>query len=52
MGDLVLRVSVLVQQGYMCQCCGAELSGDPAGKPVSCTACRSSAGGGDVGDHG
>lgn len=40
MGDLVLRVSILVQQGFICRRCGFDLPGDPAGEPSSCASCR------------
>lgn len=39
MGDLVLRTSLLVQRGYLCQSCGVELAEEPAGRPRSCDSC-------------
>jgi len=28
MGDLVMRISVFVQRGFICQCCGVEIDRD------------------------
>ena len=39
MGDLVLRVSLLVQRGWACQQCGCEIDGDMTGSPRACATC-------------
>ena len=41
MGDLMMRISLLVQRGALCQCCGCELSGEMVGSPRSCSDCAS-----------
>lgn len=40
MGDHVLRVSLLVQRGYVCSNCGMELGEVPAGRPTECRSCE------------
>ncbi|MFN0054778.1 MAG: hypothetical protein ACKV0T_21610 [Planctomycetales bacterium] len=45
MGDLMLRVSLLVQRGYACETCGREIDGQMTGAPRSCLICA-------VGDDG
>lgn len=40
MGDLVMRISMLIQRGYICQCCGVELGGEMCESPRSCDSCR------------
>ena len=40
MGDLVMRISMLIQRGYICQCCGVELDGEMSEGPRSCDSCR------------
>ena len=42
MGDLMIRISLLVQRGAICQSCGCELHGDMTGSPRSCTECACS----------
>lgn len=39
MGDLVLRVSLLVQRGWACQRCGSEIDGRMTGSPRECRIC-------------
>ena len=39
MGDLVLRVSLLVQRGYLCESCGVVIDGDLAQQKRSCSTC-------------
>ena len=39
MGDLVLRVSLLVQRGWACQRCGCEIDGRMTGTPRECRIC-------------
>lgn len=39
MGDLVMRISVFVQRGFICQRCGVEIDGEMTGSPRCCTAC-------------
>lgn len=39
MGDLALRVSLLVQRGLACEQCGSEIDGQMTGTPRSCRAC-------------
>ncbi len=39
MGDLVLRISTLIQRGFLCQRCGCEIDGDLVGEPRSCKPC-------------
>lgn len=41
MGDLMMRISLLVQRGGLCQCCGCEMAGDMTGSPRSCSDCDS-----------
>lgn len=40
MGDLVMRISVFVQRGFICQRCGIEIDGEMSGSPRSCTVCE------------
>jgi hypothetical protein len=40
MGDLVMRISMLVQRGLICQCCGVEIDGQLTESTRSCDACR------------
>lgn len=40
MGDLMIRISLLVQRGVLCQSCGGEVGGEMSGSPRSCEACR------------
>ena len=40
MGDLTLRISMLVQQGHICQTCGDEVDGQITGKPRYCCECK------------
>ena len=40
MGDLMIRISLLVQRGVLCQSCGDEVGGEMSGSPRSCEACR------------
>lgn len=40
MGDLVMRISVFVQRGFICQCCGVEIDGELTGEPRRCPACE------------
>lgn len=42
MGDLVLRVSLLVQRGWACQVCGWEIDGQMTGVPRRCLNCMRS----------
>lgn len=39
MGDLVLRISTLIQRGFLCQRCGCEIDGDLTGEPRACKLC-------------
>ena len=39
MGDLVMRISVFVQRGFICQRCGIEIDGEMSGQPRSCCQC-------------
>ena len=39
MGDLTLRISMLVQQGYICQTCGDEIDNEITGSPRYCDKC-------------
>ncbi len=39
MGDLVMRISVFVQRGFICQRCGIEIDGEMSGHPRSCCQC-------------
>jgi len=39
MGDLVMRISMLVQRGFICQRCGVEIDGDVAETTRSCESC-------------
>ena len=39
MGDLTLRISMLVQQGYICQTCGDEIDNEITGSPRYCGKC-------------
>ncbi len=41
MGDLVMRISVFVQRGFICQCCGTEIDGEMTGTPRKCQTCDS-----------
>ena len=41
MGDLMMRISILVQRGVICQSCGCEVSGEMTGSPRSCAECAS-----------
>ena len=41
MGDLVMRISVFVQRGLICQCCGKEIDGEMTGAPRKCSTCSS-----------
>lgn len=41
MGDLALRVSLLVQRGYLCSRCGVEIDGEMAGMTRVCNVCLS-----------
>jgi len=34
-----MRISMLVQRGCICQCCGVELDGEMSESPRSCDAC-------------
>ena len=40
MGDLVMRISMFVQQGLICQRCGVEIDGQMTGIPRSCRNCE------------
>jgi len=40
MGDLVMRISMLVQRGFICQRCGIELDGEMSDSPRSCRSCE------------
>ena len=40
MGDLVMRISVFVQRGFICQCCGVEIDGEMTGEPRRCSRCQ------------
>jgi hypothetical protein len=40
MGDLVMRISVFVQRGFICQCCGVEIDGEMTGEPRRCSRCH------------
>lgn len=42
MGDVMMRISLLVQRGAICQSCGCELHGEMTGLPRSCTDCSHS----------
>lgn len=42
MGDLMMRISLLVQRGVLCQSCGCELHGEMTGSPRACTDCAPS----------
>ncbi|MFN5742525.1 MAG: hypothetical protein ACK5A1_13155 [Planctomyces sp.] len=42
MGDLVMRISVFVQRGFICQCCGVEIDGEMTGEPRRCLRCEES----------
>lgn len=50
MGDLVLRVSLLVQRGWACSECGSEIDGQMTGGPRQCRACLRRTG--EQTDHG
>ena len=39
MGDLVMRISVFIQRGLICQRCGIQIDGEISGHPRSCPAC-------------
>ncbi len=39
MGDTVLRTSLLVQRGFICQACGAGLPEEAEGRPRTCRSC-------------
>ncbi len=40
MGDLVMRISVFVQRGFICQRCGTEIDGEMSGEPRCCSVCQ------------
>lgn len=40
MGDLVMRISMFVQRGLICQRCGIEIDGEMTGSPRSCPDCH------------
>jgi hypothetical protein len=40
MGDIVMRISMMIQQGYLCQRCGVELDGQITDCVRSCSSCR------------
>jgi hypothetical protein len=40
MGDLVMRISMLVQRGFICQHCGVEIDGEVAETTRSCDTCH------------
>lgn len=40
MSDLFLRVSLLIQRGFVCQSCGTEIDGEVTGAPRKCIACQ------------
>jgi len=40
MGDLFLRVSLLIQRGFVCRSCGTEIDGEVTGAPRVCASCR------------
>jgi len=40
MGDLVMRISMLVQRGFICQRCGVEMDGEMTESPRSCRSCE------------
>jgi hypothetical protein len=39
MGDRMMRISLLVQRGVICQRCGCEVAGEMTGSPRSCADC-------------
>jgi len=39
MGDLVLRVSLLVQRGYLCSSCGVVIDGELSPEKRVCSRC-------------
>ena len=41
MGDEVLRVSLLVQRGQICQACGETIEDELEGHPRRCSECSS-----------
>ena len=40
MGDEVLRISLLVQRGYLCKQCGVEIDRKLHGEPRLCDRCE------------
>ncbi len=40
MGDLVMRISMLIQRGFLCQQCGAEIDGEMCEIIRSCQSCE------------
>jgi hypothetical protein len=40
MGDLALRISLLVQRGYICQSCGDQIDGELHHAPRRCQRCE------------
>lgn len=40
MSDLAVRISILIQEGHICQICGTEIDGTNSGAPRPCSDCQ------------
>ena len=40
MGDLVIRISLMVQRGYICSACGVEIDGQYSDMVRKCASCK------------
>ena len=40
MSDLLLRLTVLMMDGFICNTCGVEIDGHDTGHPRDCCRCR------------